>query len=164
MLAAGRALARCGARTILYRRPEHRLPPSVDGPWEWPPITRCDRLVPRAPAALTVSAAWGVSAAPSRGGPYGRGGPWELECRDIERAYGRGSVLHVSLEEFARTLRSSAEDRERLREGGVPHRALSARLSRSRRTGELQRFRAAFAQFRAFERPDVLHLFTTFRA
>ncbi|MGI0070549.1 MAG: hypothetical protein ACRECT_00485 [Thermoplasmata archaeon] len=163
MLAAGRALARAGYRLTLYRRRGRPLPRSVDGPWSWPALVRSDRVRPSAPAALTVSAAWGVSAAPAREGPYGRGGPWELECQDVERAYGPDSALHVSLEEFARTLSSSGEDRERLREGGVPARALAGRLARSRRVGDLARFRTAFARFRAFDRPNVLHLFATFR-
>ena len=81
----------------------------------------------------------------------------------MEHAYGPASTLHVSLEEFARTLPSSAENRERLREGGVPRRALSARLARSRRSGEVDEFRAAFRRYRAFDRSNVLHLFATFR-
>ena len=164
VLAAGRGLAHAGFRTILYRARGRPLPRSVDGPWDWPRVERRERVVRRAPAALTVSAAWGVSAGPSRPGPYGRGGPWEVESREVERVYGSGSTVHVSLEEFARTLRSSAEDRERLREGGVPHRALVRRLARSQRSGETERLRAAFVRFRAFERPNVLHLFATFRA
>jgi hypothetical protein len=163
VLAAGRELARSGFRVILYRRPGRPMPRSVDGPWDWPPIERRSRIGARAPAALTISPAWGISAAPSRPEPFGRGGAWEAECRDVEAAYGAGSVVHVSLEEFARTLGSTAEDRERLREGGVPRRALSARLSRSRRSGELARFRKAFRRFRAFDRPNVLHVFATFR-
>ncbi len=164
VLAAGRELARAGFRTILYRRPGRRLPRSVDGPWDWPPVERLLRVLRRAPAALTVSAAWGVSAGPSRPEPFGRGGPWEVESADVERAYGPESTVHVSLEEFARTLRSSEENRERFREGGVPARALAAGLDRSRRSGELARFRAAFRRYRAFERANVLHVFATFRA
>jgi hypothetical protein len=163
VLAAGRELARREFRIILYRQPGRPLPRPVDGPWDWPPLEHRDRIVARAPAALTVSAAWGVSAAPSRAERYGRGGPWEAECADVERVYGSASVVHVSLEEFARTLRSTDEDRERLREGGVLHRELRERLSRSRRAGELAAFRVAFTRYRAFERTNVLHLFATFR-
>jgi hypothetical protein len=139
------------------------LPRSVDGPWDWPPLERTHRLSPHAPVALTVTPAWGVSAAPTRPVAFGRGGPWEEEVRDIEAAYGADRVLHVSLEEFARTLSTARENRERLREGGVPARALGRRLRAAHRAGEVERFRTAFAQFRAFDRPDVLHLFATFR-
>ncbi|MGC2790191.1 MAG: hypothetical protein WA547_09135 [Thermoplasmata archaeon] len=163
VLAAGRELGRAGFRTVLYRRPGRALPRSVVGPWEWPPTERTDRIVAAAPAALTVSPAWGISAAPSRPERYGRGGPWALESHDVERAYGSASTLHVSLEEFARTLPSAEENRERFREGGVAVRTLTDRLTRSRQSGELDRFRAAFRQYRAFERPNVLHLFATFR-
>jgi hypothetical protein len=164
VLAAGRELARAGLRPILFRLPGRPLPRSVDGPWDWPPIERRDLLHPRAPAAVTLSPAWGVSAAPSRAEPFGRGGPWEREARAVEEAYGPGSTLHISLEEFARTLPSTAENRERLREGGVLRRALSARLALSERAGELDQFRTAFRVHRAFDRPNVLHLFATFRA
>jgi len=110
-----------------------------------------------------VTPAWGVSAAPSRPGAYGRGGPWESEVKEIETAYGPSRVLHVSLEEFARTLTNTRENLERLREGGVPARALGPRLRAARSSGEVERFRSAFRRFRAFDRPNVLHLFASFR-
>jgi hypothetical protein len=122
-------------------------------------MRRVHRLTPASPAALTVAPAWGISAAPSRDEAFGRGGPWEGEATEVERAYGPASTIHVSLEEFARTLPSAKEDRERFREGGVAGRALARRLARSRRSGELERLRTAFARFRAFDRPNVLHLF-----
>ncbi|MGA9840114.1 MAG: hypothetical protein WBS16_06735, partial [Thermoplasmata archaeon] len=164
VLAAGRELARAGFRTNLYRSDGRPLPRSVDGPWDWPPVERRSRIAPSSPAALTVSPAWGVSAAPSRPEPFGRGGPWELESGDVERVYGPASTIHVSLEEFARTLPAASENRERLREGGVPDRELGSRLARSRREGELDRLRAAFARYRGFERANVLHVFATLRA
>jgi hypothetical protein len=110
-----------------------------------------------------VTPAWGVSAAASRPGAYGRGGPWEAEAADLETAYGAEHVLHVSLEEFARTLSTTHENRERLREGGVPSRAMADRLRAARSAGEVEQFRAAFRRFRAFDRPNVLHVFATFR-
>ncbi len=163
MLRAGRRLAEAGFRTVLYRRPGRPLPPSVDGPWEWPRHERADRIDRRGEAALTVAPMWGVSAAPGRPGRLGRGGPWELEVRDIEAAYGAERTLHVSLEEFARTRSSLEETRERLREGGVPSRLLGERLRAERSAGEVEAFHAAYREFRAFDRPNVLHLFATFR-
>ncbi|MCI4372313.1 MAG: hypothetical protein L3K02_01515 [Thermoplasmata archaeon] len=162
-LAAGRRLAQAGYRIRLYRRPGHPMPPSVDGPWDWPTLERRDRLVPIGSTALTITPAWGLSAAPSRPGPYGRGGPWEEEVADIETAYGPDRVLHVSLEEFARTLSTARENRERLREGGVSARALGPGLRAARRSGDVEKFRIAFRRFRAFDRPNVLHVFATFR-
>jgi len=163
VLAAGRRLAQAGFRVYLYRRPAHPLPRSVDGPWEWPPHRRVRRLLPRARAAITVSPAWGVSAASRRPGPFGGPGPWAEEVADIEQAYGADRVLHVSLEEFARTLGSRAETRERFREGGVPARTLPERVRAADRAGEVAVFRDAFERFRAFDRPNVLSLFASFR-
>lgn len=163
VLAAGRRLARAGFRPILYRESGRPLPPNVDGPWEWPPVERHRTLVRRARAALTVAPSWGVSAGPSRPTRFGRGGPWELEARSVEAAYGAERTLHISLEEFARTLPSSAETRERLREGGVPARALGPRYRAAEAANEVEAFRSAFRSFRGFDRPNVLHLFATFR-
>ena len=162
VLAAGRRLARAGFRIRLYRRSAHPLPRAVDGPWDWPPHRRVRRLHPAARAALTITPAWGVSAAPRRPGPLGHPGPWAEEIADIERAYGADWVLHISLEEFARTLGARAETRERLREGGVRARAIPPRLALAQRRGEVDVYRAAYERFRAFDRPNVLALFATF--
>jgi len=163
VLAAGRYLAAAGFPLTLYRAAGRTLPNSVDGPWEWPPVARRDSIRRRADVALTVAPSWGVSAAPSRPARFGRGGPWEVECRNIEAAYGPDRTLHVSLEEFARTLSSRAETRERLREGGIPSRLLRPRLRAAEASDEVATFRAAFREFRGFDRPNVLHLFATFR-
>ena len=163
VLCAGRELARAGFRPCLFRERGRPLPRSVDGPWDWPPVERISRLAPRAPAALTVAPSWGVSAAPSRPEPFGRGGVWEREARAVERAYGAASTLHVSLEEFARTWPAPRENRERWREGGVRSRDLPETLRRSRAAGEVDRFREEFRRFRAFDRPNVLHLYATLR-
>ncbi len=162
VLAAGRRLARAGFPILLYRRPGSPLPRSVEGPWDWPPVRRVRRLRPRGRAALTVAPAWGVSAAPRRPGPFGRPGPWTDEVADIEEAYGPDRVLHVSLEEFARTLTARAETRERFREGGVRARAVPDRLRRAEEAGEVTEFRKAYVRFRAFDRPNVLAVFATF--
>ncbi|HTS33779.1 MAG TPA: hypothetical protein VMI55_07600 [Thermoplasmata archaeon] len=163
-LAAGRRLAAAGWTPRLYRHEGRPLPREVSGPWDWPvPLERVDRLDRRAPAALTITPAWGVSAAPGRSGAMGRPGPWAEEADEVERAYGSDSTVHVSLEEFARTLSVARENRERLREGGVSSRAMAGRLRASVEAGEEERFRKAFERFRAFDRPNVLHLFATFR-
>jgi len=164
VLAAGRGLAgRPGIRLLLFRGPGRPLPAHVDGPWEWPPLERVDRPAMGAPRALTVSAEWGVSAAPERPGPYGRAGPWAWESEAVERSYGADSVVHVSLEEFARTLTSLQESSERYREGGVPIRSIPARLASSQGRAERERFRSAYRTFRGFDRPNLLSVFSTFR-
>jgi len=163
VLAAGRRLARAGFPIFLYRAPGRALPRSVDGPWDWPPLRRTERVPGRSAAALTIAPAWGLSAAPTRPGPLGRGGAWADEAAAIEAAYGAGSTVHVSLEEFARTLTPAREDRERFREGGVRSRALAARLRESVASGQRQRMHEAFERYRAFDRPNVLHLFATLR-
>jgi hypothetical protein len=119
-------------------------------------------LAPRSRCALTVSPAWGVSAAPESDGPLGRAGPWAPEAADIERRYGADRTVHVSLEEFARTLTVAEEERERYREGGVRARRLPSR-SRARPTPRDHRaYAASFRRFRAFDRPNVLHLYAAF--
>ena len=163
VLAAGRYLSSAGFPLVLYREGARPLPANVEGPWEWPPLERRTSIARRARSALTVSPCWGVSAGPSRPARFGRGGPWELEARNVEESYGRDHTLHVSLEEFARTLPSTAETRERLREGGVPSRAIDARLRAARAAKEVDQFRSAFRAFRGLDRPNVLHLFATFR-
>jgi hypothetical protein len=163
VLAAGRHLARVGFRLILYREPGRPLPPNVDGPWEWPPLERRDRVRRRARVALTVAPCWQVSAGPSQPVRFGRGGPWEVEARNVEEAYGPDQTLHVSLEEFARTLPSAVETRERLREGGVPARAIGPRYRAVKGAHEVEAFRSAFRAFRGFDRSNVLHVFATFR-
>ena len=163
VLAAGRYLARAGVPVRLYRRPGRPLPRSVDGPWEWPPLRRLDRLAPAAGAALTVSPAWGISAAPAGPPPLGRPGPWAEEAADLEGAYGADRTIHVSLEEFARTLTVREETIERFREGGVRARAIAPAAVRARRSGEVATFDREFRRFRAFDRANVLHLFATFR-
>ncbi len=164
VLAAGRYLARAGFRLFLYRGRGRPWPRSVDGPWDWPPVRRLDRLRPTANAALTVAPAWGVSAAPPAPGRFGRAGAWADEAREIEAAYGPERTLHVSLEEFARTLTTRRENRERFREGGVRRRAIARRLAASRATGEAAEFARAFRRFRAFDRPNVLHVYAGFRS
>ena len=162
VLAVGRRLQRAGWSLRLYRRKERPLPPSVDGPWGWPSIRRIHRLGARAPRAWTVTPWWGVSAFPDpdRSGPPG---PWSVETADIERAYGPEQVVHLSLEEFARTLTSRQQTRERWREGGTAARKIAGRLEGRAAARDIQTFRAAYRKWRAFDRRNVLHLFTGFR-
>lgn len=160
VLAAGRHLARAGHRLLLYRaRP---LPPQVEGPWRWPTSGRLTRLAPEGARALTLSAGWGVACAPARPEPYGRAGVWSAESAAVEAAYGASSVLHVSLEEFARTLTSRAQTAERWREGGVPVREIRRRLRSLEGQQEAERFHREYRKFRGFDRPNVLHVYAGF--
>ena len=163
VLAAGRRLARAGWRAVVYRRPGRPLPAGLALRGPWPRLRTTGRLRPRCGAAVTIAPAWGLSAAPERPGPLGRAGPWAVEAADVERVYGAERTIHVSLEEFARTLTLGEESRERFREGGVRRRAIPERLRRARSVGETARFERAFREFRAFDRPNVLHVFATFR-
>jgi hypothetical protein len=139
------------------------MPPSVDGPWDRSGIERRSTIRVRAPRALTVAANWGVSAAPDRPGPLGRGGVWSTEAREVEYRYGPDATLHVSLEEFARTLTSREENLERWREGGTRRRERDRRRSSTAFRREADQFHRAYRQFRGFDRPNVLHLYQTFR-
>ncbi|MCI4351981.1 MAG: hypothetical protein L3K14_01140 [Thermoplasmata archaeon] len=162
VLAVGRRLARSGWKPLLYRRGSRPLPPTVDGPWDWPSLRRVGRLAPAAPHALTVTPWWGVSADPGAV-RTGRPGPWSLETADIERVYGKDRVVHLSLEEFARTLTSRQQTRERWREGGVAARQIPGRLRGPAAGREVRAFHDAYRKWRAFDRPNVVHLFTGFR-
>ncbi|MFZ1022919.1 MAG: hypothetical protein WAN87_02135, partial [Thermoplasmata archaeon] len=162
MLCAGRRLAANGFPLLLFRARGRTLPPSVSGPWEWPAHHRIGRLGRVGEAALTISAGWGTAAAPARDEPFGRPGPWTEECARIEDRYGADRTLHVSFEEFARTLTSREQTAERWREGGVPVASIPSRL-RAVGHSEIPAFDVAYRKFRAFDRSNVLHLFTTFR-
>jgi hypothetical protein len=161
VLAVGRRMSRLGWTPFLYRRAGRPLPKSVEGPWGWPSVCRVRRLAPRALHALTVTPWWGVSAAPDpeRSGPPGA---WSLETGDIEATYGRGQVVHLSLEEFARTLTSREQSWERWREGGAAVRTISRRLTGISAARDLRKFHSEYRKWRAFDRPNVLHLFTGF--
>ena len=162
VLAVGRRLARAGFRLRLYRSGGRPLPPSVDGPWGWPRVRRLKRIAPAAGRALTVTPWWGVSARPENelSNPAG---PWSRETEEIEEAYGRDRVVHLSLEEFARNLTSREQTRERLREGGVASRSIPRRLASPETVREVQIFHEEYRRWRALDRPNVLHLFTAFR-
>ncbi len=99
---------------------------------------------------------------PSRPEPFGRAGPWAAEAAAIESAHGPARTIHVSLGEFARTLPAREEVRERYREGGVPARAIRSATRGPGFAREVEQYRTLYARFRAFDRPNVLHLFPTF--
>jgi hypothetical protein len=162
VLAIGRRLERLGWTPLLYRKPGRPLPPSVEGPWGWPSVRRIYRLVPRSLHALTVTPWWGVSAAPTaeRTGPPG---PWSAETADIKARYGSDRVVHLSIEEFARTLTSRQQTRERWREGGVAVKEISRRLNSRTAARGIRIAHNEYRKWRAFGRPNVLHLFTGFR-
>jgi hypothetical protein len=163
VLDGGRALAGAGFRTILLRLPGRPLPPSVDGPWDLRGVERAATVAPRSERAMTVAPNWGVSAAADRPGRLGRGGVWALEADAVEQAYGPERTLHVSLEEFARTLTSAHENAERWREGGASARSIAVRRGTRPFRREAAVFHREFRRFRGFDRPNVLHLFQTFR-
>jgi hypothetical protein len=159
VLAVGRRLERLGWTPILYRKDGRPLPASVDGPWGWPAVRRVDRITSRSPRAITVTPWWGVSAAPDSD----RSGPWSPETGEIEAVYGMDRVVHLSLEEFARTLTSRQQTRERWREGGVPVRTISRKLEARTADHEIRSFHDEYRKWRALNRSNVLHLFTGFR-
>lgn len=163
VLAAGRRLERQGFSSVLYRARGRPLPRSVDGPWDWPAtLERRAKLRPRAKRAVTITPSWGLSAAPDRPGPLGRGGVWQEEAASIERTYGRERTVHVSLEEFARIWTSRREVIERYREGGKPARAIRAFAQSTAFAREAERWRESYRRFRELGRPNVVHLYGTF--
>jgi hypothetical protein len=80
----------------------------------------------------------------------------------VESAYGPGATLHVSFEEFARTLTSRAQERERRREGGLPVRAIHRAMTSPSGRTTIRRAHVAYRKFRGFDRRNVLHWFPTF--
>jgi hypothetical protein len=159
---AARHLAHQGWPLLLYRTNGRPIPRGAARGARAVPVHRIPRLRPRAPLALTLSMDWGVTAAPERPGALGRPGPWAVESHEIEQRYGPGRVLHVSLGEFARTLTSREQVAERYREGGRPLRWIRDRLSTPSAKREIEETHRLFARFRAFEKPEALHLFPTF--
>ena len=159
---AGEELHRAGFRPQVLRLGAAPWPREVTGPWGWTSIVRAEEIRPRSPRALTVSACWGLAAAPHRSTALGRAGPWADEVVAIEAAYGPEHTLHVSLEEFARTLSSHDENRERFREGGVGRRETSSRTRGAAGRADRATWRRAFRLHRGLDRPNVLHLFATF--
>ena len=146
VLCAGRRLAASGFSLRLLRARSRPLPPAVAGPWEWPPFRRVERLDDGGGGALTLSAGWGTAAAPARDEPFGRAGPWAKECGQIEDFYGADRTVHVSFEEFARTLTSRKQTAERWREGGLTTATIRRRL-REQGPAEIAQFDRAYRKF-----------------
>ncbi|HEV2231528.1 MAG TPA: hypothetical protein VGS18_05030, partial [Thermoplasmata archaeon] len=163
VLDAGRILSDDGFPVWLLRLPGRPLLPSLEGPWEWPHrLRRIRRIEASASRALTITPCWGVSAAPARRERLGRAGPWSAEAAAVERAYGPNHTVHVSLEEFARTLTSREENRERFREGGTSAAAMARQTRGSLGRRDRRTWATAFRKFRALDRRNLLHLLGTF--
>ena len=161
VLAVGRALARRRHRVLIYRsRP---LAVLEDPSFDRTGIRQVRRLAPRAGRAVTISSQFGVTAADGRDEPLGRPGPWALERAEIDRAYGPGCVLHVSLEEFARGRPSAELAEERWRESGTTARARRSGRNGAKARAEAAEFRRLFRKFRDLDRPDLLAIFPTLR-
>ena len=163
VLDAGSALAIAGFAPVLYRPTDRPLPAAVDGPWDLSRVGRRKSIEPTAKRAMTITPSWGVSAAPERPGRLGRPGPWAREASEIEDLYGAEGTLHVSLEEFARTLTSPDENEERWREGGVASRGADRLRRTDRFRNDAREFHRAYREFRGFDRRNLLHVYQTFR-
>jgi hypothetical protein len=162
VLVAGRVLEGAGARVRILRLGGRSLPGAAADLGSWPRFSRVGRIRSSRGWAITVSPSWGVTAAPRRPGRLGGAGPWAPESAEVERCYGPERTVHVSFEEFARTLSSRAQTIERYREGGWT-RPQIRRLTRTRRfRREVAEFRVAYRRFRAFEVPNVLSVFPGF--
>ncbi|MCI4363314.1 MAG: hypothetical protein L3K13_03305 [Thermoplasmata archaeon] len=160
---AARLLGKEGWPLLLYGAKDRALPPETVANLAGAGVQRVARLRQDAPRAISLSFDWGVTAAPERAGTLGRAGPWALESRELERSYGPGRVLHVSLGEFARTLTAREQLSERYREGGRSVRWIRERVASPAGARDIEEARRLYSKFRAFDRPDVLHLFPTFR-
>jgi hypothetical protein len=159
---AGGVLGDRGARVRILRLGSRPIPSAVVRPGEWPAVPRLARIGRHRPWAFTVSAAWGVTAAPKRPGPLGGAGPWALESAAVEETYGADRTVHISIEEFARTLTSREQTIERYREGGWSTTAIRNLASTVRFRTEVAEFRRAFRRFRGFDRANVLSVFPGF--
>ena len=161
VLSVGRALARDGFPVHIVRsRPLSVLD---DRSFDWSGLRRARGLRPRADRAVTISSQFGITAADGRDEPLGRAGPWAVERVGIERAYGPARVLHISLEEFARARPVAALAEERWRESGRTERHRRARRTTRAFRREVAEFARLYRKFRAFDRPDLLVAFPTFR-
>jgi hypothetical protein len=161
VLAIGRLLHRAGFPVQVFRsRP---MPLLDDRSYDWSGTKRTRRPARRAPRAVTISSQFGITAADGRDEPLGRAGPWAVERAEIEHAYGPGSVLHLSLEEFARARPAAVLAEERWRESGTPERVRRARRRSGAFRREVAQFVRLYRRFRALDQPNLLAVFPTFR-
>lgn len=160
VLEASRWVERSGTPVFLFRGPGRPLPAGVEG--RWPARRVVHRLLRKHPRAVTLSAQFGVTAEEERSGPLGRPGPWAPEAAAIEATYGVEATLHLSFEEFARTLTAPQQVDERYREGGVAAGDPRRPRSGAARRAEVEVARAAYRRFRSFDRPNLLTIFPTF--
>ena len=154
---AGRRLRLDGHRVVrLLRGPG---PGTAEGEagFDWTGIPRVRGPTRRSRRALTISSQFGVTAAEGRDEPYGSPGERSPERALVERAYGTGRTLHVSLEEFARALTSAESLREGRREAG------GGRSTSAVPEAERAAFQRLYRKHRAFDRRDLLPLFPGFR-
>ncbi|MCI4339816.1 MAG: hypothetical protein L3K06_00750 [Thermoplasmata archaeon] len=162
VLLAGRALARAGHPVQIVRSSTRPLPLLNDPTFDWQGIRRSDRLRPRYARAVTISSQFGITAAEGRDEPLGRAGPWTIERAAIDRAYGPGRVLHVSLEEFARGRPSAELAEERWREAGETVRHRRDRRASGAVRADVAEFAQLYRKFRALDQTNLLTLFPTF--
>jgi hypothetical protein len=159
VLTVGRRLSVHGYSIRIYRSPGRPWPSGLEGPWEWPPVTRARHLRPHHSRAITITSSWGVTCAPARAEPYGRAGPWAEEVAEVEAVYGPAETLHVSLEEFGRSLTSAAATKDRYREAGRSRILGRARGSPSPEDREVSQFHDLYRKHRAFGQRNVVHLY-----
>jgi hypothetical protein len=159
---AAEALRSAGWPVRSVRPPGSRWPPAAGAPDDWPGGRPSGSVRREADRAMTLTSQFGVTAAATRPGPYGRGGPWADTVAEVERVYGADRVLHVSLEEFARNLPADALEAERWREGGRTAAWIRSRRSGPGWRGEVRRMRHLQRRYRGLERPNLLVLFPTF--
>jgi hypothetical protein len=161
VLVVGRMLARAGHDVRVPRSGPREV--LDDRSFDWTGIRRVRAITPTGPNAVTISSQFGVTAADARDEPLGRAGPWTEVRARIDRAYGPGRVLHVSLEEFARARPAAELAEERWRESGRTERERRRRRGSKVSRREVAEFVRLYRKFRALDRPDVLALFPTFR-
>ncbi|MCI4322459.1 MAG: hypothetical protein L3K03_00295 [Thermoplasmata archaeon] len=154
---------RAGFPIVVLPFPGRRTPSWWDAPWDWPPACRPSRPRPTASRALTLCTNWGVTATPAHPGPLGHAGPWAPAVDSIESAYGTENVVHVSFEEFGRTFSSRRQEFERYREGGWPVRRIQQKLRSASGQRGIRNAHEAYARYRGFARPNVLHLYPSFQ-
>jgi hypothetical protein len=160
--AAAFAIRGPGVRLHLYRPAGMVWPVGAREVRSWS-VDRVERTLRiEGDRALTISAAFGVTAAAGHPGRFGRAGPWAGTVRALESLYGAGRVLHLSLEEFGRNLSAAQQESERWREGGRTGKELRVLRARADWTGRVARMRRLYRKYRALDRANLLVVIPTF--